>query len=622
MKKILDTIINFFKMIFVYIVNFFLSFFPDRKKKEIKKDIIKEEIPTKHETKSTYFETPTSNRDEDNTSILKPLEEIIEEEITYSEKQLLLINLINKTIDDIIEKKENIKIRDLDLETEKELNKIKEKITPLIIKDIDKEYIKTEYVLKKELTKALELEFEKHPIFPPKENKEENELSNNVLPNDKEITSPHLELKDEITNLITSSTLIIASVTKELLTPSKNEKKAEIKREEPIIQDIIKDIPSIEEETNKKEVFLDDTKKTSTPSTNSENITKEKEEPTITKEAEEAIPTINEKEEAKIKEEKEEIKEVTITPESIDPVPKEEHQKINLINLTPIEESTKQIIDFTNEDCKKKELEEKNYEPIEEEIDKMLNQITNFLLKYENKLTKEQKQQLNAELERLRNTKEKMLTQKENDIKNEENNLNQFITNDEINSLRYELNKLDIEQQIDLNNEKIKKVEELEYIEKKEAAKIEKKILKKRLKKSSRLLALTSLLSLPFVRNKYFFYFTVGSLVNYNLRLIDSLIHHKSINKEPQLPELKKGKDALYEAINSTNENIIYLNNLEQEILMMHPDLSEDNEYLLYIRSLKDRLNKTEEKLRIKQEVLDKYCHKNLRYKKILRKTK
>lgn len=620
MKKILDTIINFFRMIFVYIVNFFLSLFPERKKKEIKRDIIKEEIPTKKETKSTYFETPTSNRDEDNTSTLKPLEEIMEEEITYSEKQLLLINLINKTIDDIIEKKENIKIRDLDLETEKELNKIKEKITPLIIKDIDKEYIKTEYTLKKELTKALELEFEKHPIFPPKENKEENELSNNVITNDEELISPHLELKDEITNLITSSTLIIASVTKELLTPAKSEKKAVITRVEPITPEATKDIPSIEEENNKEEIVLDDINNTSTPSTYSENITKKIEEPISAKEAEAAIPTIEEKE--KEKEEVIEIKEVTITPESIDPVPKEEHQKINLINLTPIEESTKQIIDFTNEDCKKKELEEKNYEPIEEEIDKMLNQITNFLLKYENKLTKEQKQQLNAELERLRNTKEKMLIQKENDIKNEENNLNQFITNDEINSLKNELNKLDIEQQIDLNNEKIKKVEELEYIEKKEAAKIEKKILKKRLKKSSRLLALTSLLSLPFVRNKYFFYFTVGSLVNYNLRLIDSLIHHKSINNEPQLPELKKGKDALYEAINSTNENIIYLNNLEQEIIMMHPDLSEDNEYLLYIRSLKDRLNKTEEKLRIKQEVLDKYCHKNLRYKKILRKTK
>lgn len=632
MKKVFNAILNFFKMIILYIINFFLSLFPDRNKKEIKKTDIKANIPSeKNETKPVYFEGSATNRDENNTSeLIKPEKTFIEENNKYTKKQLYLISLIDKKIDDYIEKEEDIKIKDLDLETEKELKKLKEKITPLIIKDISADYIRTEHTLEKEVAELLKIELLEHPIFPLKEVKEDTiteNLSNNKT---EEIVSDHIELKEEVTNLIKSSAIIIANVTKEVLTsPKKEQNKEKPKELEPQTERItpssLSEEPTILIASNEPEIQKtnqtfneeEEKKETYTPLSDTENeiiIEDIKKDEIIPKE--EIISYEPIKDKPKVESQKTEAINIQEKNASIT---NEETKNINIINLTPIQESTNQIIDFTKEDCKKKEIEDKNYETVEEEIDKMLNQITMFMLKYENKLTPEQKEQLNNELNRLRDTKEKMIHQKEIDIKEEEKNLTSSITNDEINGLKAELQKMDIEQQIELNNEKLKKVEELEHLEKKATNKIEKKLLKKKLKKSSRLLALTSLLSLPFVRNKYFFYFTIGTLVNYNFRLIDSLINHQSIKDKPQLPDIKKGQDALYEAINTTNENMIYLNTLEQDILIKHPDLSLDSEYLLTIRSLKNKLAKTEEKLKRKQEVLDKYCHKNIKYKKILK---
>ena len=117
MKKVFNAILNFFKMIILYIINFFLSLFPDRNKKEIKKTNNKVNMSSeKNETKPVYFEESTTNRDENNTSeLIKTEKTFNEEDNKYTEKQLYLISLIDKKIDDYIEKEENIKIKYLDL---------------------------------------------------------------------------------------------------------------------------------------------------------------------------------------------------------------------------------------------------------------------------------------------------------------------------------------------------------------------------------------------------------------------------------------------------------------------------------------------------------------------------
>ena len=90
-------------------------------------------------------------------------------------------------------------------------------------------------------------------------------------------------------------------------------------------------------------------------------------------------------------------------------------------------------------------------------------------------------------------------------------------------------------------------------------------MIKQKLKKASKTLEISSLLALPFVRNKYFFYFTIGLFVNNHFNFLNSILKRKTItNNNIDLDKVKRGKEALEESINLNYDNINYLNYLEQ----------------------------------------------------------
>ena len=156
---------------------------------------------------------------------------------------------------------------------------------------------------------------------------------------------------------------------------------------------------------------------------------------------------------------------------------------------------------------------------------------------------------------------------------------------------------------------------------KEQSTKIEKKLMKKKLKRANRAMTLTSILALPFIRNKYFLYFTIGLFVNSHLNFFSHIIKRKTPEfTPPDLSTIKKGEDSLNEALNLTTTNINYLNELEQTALLKYPELINDYEYLSYINNLKTSLLKQEEKMFKKKKALQKYVSKNEAYTRKLKK--
>ena len=233
-------------------------------------------------------------------------------------------------------------------------------------------------------------------------------------------------------------------------------------------------------------------------------------------------------------------------------------------------------------------------------------------------LTQETQEQLNAKKIQLIKLKENIEIAKTQDIIEEENELNEAITNQELLGLETELQKLYLEHQIDLNNHLIYQAENLETLSKEKVRKIEKALIKQKIKKASKTLELPSILLFPFIRHRYFFMFTTGIILNNHLHILDHLLQHKSVTYEaPDLENIKKGRDAFENALQLTTTNISYLSFLENTILSKYPELSLDNEYLAHINKLKQDLIKSQEKMFKKKEMITKY---NIKYQAKVRK--
>ena len=190
----------------------------------------------------------------------------------------------------------------------------------------------------------------------------------------------------------------------------------------------------------------------------------------------------------------------------------------------------------------------------------------------------------------------------------------------ELSTLEQELKNQYLEHLIDLNEKLLTKVEDLENLSKEQITKIEKELIKLKIKKACKSLELPSLLLLPFIRNRYFFGFTAALFIYNHLNFLNSILRHKSIMYEDsRLAYIKKGSDALEEALKLTTNNLIYLTTLEEEILSKYPELSLDEEYLTYMNKLKYTLIMNQERTLKKKKMIKKY---NLKYQVKVRKLK
>lgn len=270
-----------------------------------------------------------------------------------------------------------------------------------------------------------------------------------------------------------------------------------------------------------------------------------------------------------------------------------------------------------NEELKKEELEDKNYEILEKQINDLLNMINNLKLK---NLNFSQKNKLIIQENKLLQLKNSLSMQKQKDIALEENILDSSILLDDLNLLEEHLQHLHFEDKLDIQKYMLNSLEDLDNLTLDKAKKIEKELLKIKLKKAIHALEIPSLLALPFIRNKYFMFFTSGLFVNRHLKFFDAILKRKSIEFEPEeLTHLKTGTHALEDALYISKQNIDYLDYLESKAFQKYPDLRLDADYLIHLNTLKSSLLKQQERLLKKEEMIQKH---NLKLNKKIRKLK
>lgn len=315
----------------------------------------------------------------------------------------------------------------------------------------------------------------------------------------------------------------------------------------------------------------------------------------------------------KIKNGKEEIKKETT----------KEKNTIIITSTLFLEKATNNTIENSISEMKSpKEIEDKEYDLYKNEINKLLTEIENYEIKYSTTLTEEQKKVLNKQKEKLRHAKEKIYLQQEIDFEKEKKEFNKAISEEEIKSLQDYLYSLHLEQELEFNNKLIKQVESLEKVSEEQIANIDKKILMKNLEKASLLTEMTSILAFPFIRSRYFFYFTIGLIIDNHFNFINAFFKRKINKFKPaDLSALKQGKDALDKAIDQTYNNIEKLQYITYNALNKYPELAYDKKFIKYTTKLNNNLEKNYLKLTKKRNIINKYYSKtNKQIKKLIKK--
>lgn len=124
-------------------------------------------------------------------------------------------------------------------------------------------------------------------------------------------------------------------------------------------------------------------------------------------------------------------------------------------------------------------------------------------------------------------------------------------------------------------------------------------------------LTMPLILTFPFIKNKYFRWFTGGVFLHNSFHFIKSLLGGpKEDMYPPDLTAIKTGLDALnnYGDYLKINQNSFY--KLKEEISLKYPHLMYDEEFVKEINKIEKILNAKEKKYLKDQEKLNKYFYK------------
>lgn len=262
------------------------------------------------------------------------------------------------------------------------------------------------------------------------------------------------------------------------------------------------------------------------------------------------------------------------------------------------------IISEIKKELEKEEIEDKNYDKLEQELDELLIEIDNKKRKTTNK---NDLQKLNNLELRVQNIKNNLNTQKNIDLAQEKEHLESGIHTSEIYGLKMELENVYVSNKQDLNNYALQNIGDLNLLNPNDAKNIEKVLLKNELKKARNVAKISNLV-LPFIRNRYFRLFVSGMLVKSHLKVYESILKRKNIEyRESNLNNMRNGNIALNGALSLTVRNINRLNYLDEATKRNFPEMEQDQEYLLYVSELKNSLTHQEEKILKKKKVINKY---------------
>lgn len=669
-KRIFYMIINFFKMLILYVIKFILIIFGlEDKEEKVNKEIIvvTENLKSgKKEIREPNFSVPvdpsslTVEADNHPDEIKKKKETVVYKHISNEKNGNIRIftitnEMLDRLIDSYIEEKEEVKVLKFDKDLKEDYKDWKKEIIfPQIKVEFEKKYIKDTDTLTNSVQEILEVELE---VQHKKIDKEKEKLVDNkpltkkdkkdketiivdfkreLLPekkieveevvvskevNQESTPTPvvdekkdEIKLSDEINNILLASSLVVTNVEKALVEKKVEEKKKEEKKEK-VVEEVIDEVtPEVMVESNaEKETKKEDIEVV--PVVVEDEV--KKDEVKVTLDKEDKIDDIDEIMDEEIVEIQ--VKEVEVDNKKV----QQEEIVIKQIDLPSVDINEDVIVSKVKDESYKEDIEDRDYDSLENKIDEALEKIEMFIVMNEGKLTKKQLEQLNKEKEKLELTKEKINQQRELDIEVERKEVEFDIQRSEIAGLQDALFQMELENKMKMNEYLMDKLEDLEMMSDARAREIEKQLLKLKLRQACRALSIPSLVALPFIRNKYFFFFTVGLFVNRNLGFIgDVFRRHTREKQEEELNNLVTGKDALNGAINTMRENIDYLNVLEEQAMMRYPELIKDSEYLHYINSLKHKLNANYQRLTRRQNTIDKLIVRSKKNIKVLKRKK
>ena len=662
-KVIINSIKNFFKILVTLVASAITSIFGIQQKNDktnIKEDKKTEEKKDKKK-QDNITDTSTALPDEDNIKttphkINNDDSKITPDDIKLQKPQRLykvytkdnelkyltleaLLDLLLKEDLEARYKQEKFKLKTASSSELIKIDKIKKRVYPEIIERAEKDILRNSDMIREALTEKMDEDQLINPLFPPRPILENEEIKETITrktdtskttSEEKEEKEEKEETKPSLTNEITNATLIGATLTTkaalELLSPTKEEKKNI--NDDKI--DLETDLPKVATENNKdSNIQNQDEEKKLETITQEEPTPEEIELETEIEDLQEEITSEEEKtieELEKLKEEVEEkIEQIKKEEKKNDEKePKKEEKVKELITdkeIIDISLATTAILDDAVEELAKEDFEERDYDKIERQINKMLDDITNTYLKYENTMTPSQKAKLKKEEQKLRIAKERLYRQKDNDIAVERTQLQEEILEIEKSGLQKELKKIHDENQREVSPELFRRMENLEGLTREQVANMDKRILLNRFRKANLALELTSILALPFIRNKYFFAFTTGLIVDNHFNFINAFFRRRINQYEPaDLDGIKRGQDALNGALDITYKNLTELDYLEQQALSRYPELANDPRYVSQVTSLRANLTKKYNKLMKKNQTMEKYRIKTKKHTKILKR--
>lgn len=637
-KVIINSIKNFFKILVTLVAKSVTSIFGLEQKEvktNTKQETTKQDKPTKKNKKKKEETTDTNTTlpDEDNIKSNPHDNKIIDEddlklpkpqklykvydkdnELKYLTLEKLLDLLLKEELEAMY-KQEKFKLKTATTSELIKVDKIKERIYPPIVDRAEKEILRNSNMIREALQESLIEDQLKNPLFPnhPKkaieEHKETVKHSTKVDEEEEKIAilddtvelqepTPTISIKDEIKNVTLVGATVATKVAVDLLSPNGPEKPTKDKEE-----------PELDEPTKTEET---PTKEDKTPTKEEIKQTKEIEElqKEVTKDDEKTIEELEDLKE-KVEQKIEEIKKEQKKEESKEKETKKEDKIKELkidSEIVDVSMATTALLEDNKDELSKEDFEERDYDKLERQIDKMLEDITNTLLKYGDTLTPKQKEKLRKEEEKLRDAKENLYKQKDNDIEVERRHLNNEILNVEKEGLQKELKKIHEENEREVSPEFLRRMATLEGMTQEQVANMDKRILLSRFRKANLALEMSSILALPFVRNKYFFAFTVGMIVDNHFNFINAFFRRRINAYEPaDLESIKRGQDALNGALDITYKNIVELDYLEQQALSRYPELAYDPRYVSQVTALRSNLTRKYNKLMKKNETMEKY---------------
>lgn len=297
--------------------------------------------------------------------------------------------------------------------------------------------------------------------------------------------------------------------------------------------------------------------------------------------------------------------------------PKKDDDNSEKINFGEINNSLNAILCKSKIEISKEELEDKDYHALENEINSLLDKITIEKRKTNNSENLNKLNKLELEVQDF---KDNLNKKKISDINKEKDILESGIHISELYGLQTELKNIHLDNKKSLREFSLENIEDLNFLDIKEANTIQKELLLRELKKAVKATKKPYLLNLPFIRNRYFRLFTSGMLVKNHLKMFENILKKKNSNyRESNFNNMINGNVALNGALSLTLRNLNRLNYLEEMTKERFPDLAHNQDYILYVNDLKNSLLSQEEKMLRKKKIIKKY---NLDSKVLIRERK